>query len=227
MSRSDPNTFVHAAMLLNRICEENPDIIMTEVSFFLYFSLFFFKIIIKRLFLISALIANKFLEDEILTNSYWVIIADNVYTLSEINVMELEFLELLDYNIYYDENIYNQFCVNVHSSYVSWIESRPKSIKKHPLDNSCIPILSSPSSLNNPDSLKVPEEPPKNNFLPSGNSVALNKVEETSQKCLCAEKILSLHISLECEQNGLDPISSPLTLVDENEMVSEVNHHYL
>jgi hypothetical protein len=109
-------------------------------------------VIIKRLFLISVLISNKFLEDEVLTNSDWVIIADNAYTLSEINIMELEFLELLDYNIYYDENIYNQFCVNVHSAYVLWFEN----IKRDSI-NFCSSLFST-TSLNNSNNLKVPED---------------------------------------------------------------------
>ncbi|KAI9262764.1 hypothetical protein BY458DRAFT_514937 [Sporodiniella umbellata] len=53
---------------------------------------------LHRIFLASLIITHKYLHDHALKNKYWLVYAD-MFTAHEINLMEKQLLQLLDYNL--------------------------------------------------------------------------------------------------------------------------------
>jgi hypothetical protein len=52
-----------------------------------------------RIFLATLIIASKYIHDSAIKNKYWVNYACQLFSGSEINLMEKQLLQLLDYNI--------------------------------------------------------------------------------------------------------------------------------
>ena len=59
----------------------------------------------------SILISIKFNEDKIYKNDYYEYIAG--VSLKELNLMEDNFLQILDYQVFVNKNIFNKYIINL------------------------------------------------------------------------------------------------------------------
>ena len=61
-----------------------------------------------RLFFVSLMLASKFLYDQTLTNRAWSKISA-LFTVEELNMMELDFLSLVKYDLYVEKRAFDEF----------------------------------------------------------------------------------------------------------------------
>ena len=59
----------------------------------------------------SILVSIKFNEDKIYKNDYYAYIAG--VSLKELNLMEDNFLQILDYQVFVNKNIFNKYIINL------------------------------------------------------------------------------------------------------------------
>ena len=61
-----------------------------------------------RLFFVALMLASKFLYDQTLTNRAWSKVSA-LFTVEELNVMEVDFLSLVKYDLYADKSAFDDF----------------------------------------------------------------------------------------------------------------------
>lgn len=96
-SRCSSSCLIVACMFLNVIKTKNPDLIFAESN-------------IRRLYLIATMLATKTYEDHVFLNTQWVVISDNVFSITTINRMERELLCLLNFALLFSPSEYASFC---------------------------------------------------------------------------------------------------------------------
>jgi hypothetical protein len=62
-----------------------------------------------RLFFVALVLASKFLYDQTLTNRAWAKVSGALFTVTELNTMEADFLGLLQYDLYVQKHAFDTF----------------------------------------------------------------------------------------------------------------------
>ena len=93
-SKESRSCFLSAFILLDRLLLKQPHIIITPFN-------------VHKLCLCSILIASKFLSDRGLTNNDWAVIGG--VPVSELNLLELEFLFLIEFSLVISKDEYNKY----------------------------------------------------------------------------------------------------------------------
>ena len=89
------DSFIILALIyIDRLCQYSPDIKANKYS-------------IHRLIVTACVISCKFLEDDHFDNGFYADIAG--ISLEELNILELEMLKKLDYNLYVNESEYDTY----------------------------------------------------------------------------------------------------------------------
>ncbi len=92
-SRMEESTLILSLIYIDKVCEVN-NLLLTEYN-------------IHRIMFSSLLVAIKYNEDEYYSNSFYAKVAG--LSLSEVNVLEFEFLNLLNNNLFVENEIYVRY----------------------------------------------------------------------------------------------------------------------
>lgn len=93
LSKCEENTIIHALVLIDSLCEKN-NIFLTKVN-------------IHRILITSVVIAIKYLEDIYFSNNYYSKVGG--ISLKDLNQYEVEFLKMLDFNVYVKPEVYENY----------------------------------------------------------------------------------------------------------------------
>lgn len=86
--------YVIAMILLDRIQTRNPGFVISSNN-------------IHKLLLSAIVVAAKYQDDDTYLNTYYAKIGG--LTLAELNQLELEFLLMIEFEVYIDDEVYNQY----------------------------------------------------------------------------------------------------------------------
>ena len=92
----EENTLILSLIYLDKICLKNINLTVYNIHKFVFSSI---------------LISIKFNEDKIYKNDYYAYIAG--VSLKELNLMEDNFLQILDYQVFVKKNIFNKYIINL------------------------------------------------------------------------------------------------------------------
>ena len=92
----EENTLILSLIYLDKICLKNINLTVYNIHKFVFSSI---------------LISIKFNEDKIYKNDYYEYIAG--VSLKELNLMEDNFLQILDYQVFVKKNIFNKYIINL------------------------------------------------------------------------------------------------------------------
>ena len=92
----EENTLILSLIYLDKICLKNINLTVYNIHKFVFSSI---------------LISIKFNEDKIYKNDYYAYIAG--VSLKELNLMEDNFLQILDYQVFVNKNIFNKYIINL------------------------------------------------------------------------------------------------------------------
>ena len=92
----EENTLILSLIYLDKICLKNINLTVYNIHKFVFSSI---------------LISIKFNEDKIYKNDYYEYIAG--VSLKELNLMEDNFLQILDYQVFVNKNIFNKYIINL------------------------------------------------------------------------------------------------------------------
>ena len=92
----EENTLILSLIYLDKICLKNINLTVYNIHKFVFSSI---------------LISIKFNEDKIYKNDYYAYIAG--VSLKELNLMEHNFLQILDYQVFVKKNIFNKYIINL------------------------------------------------------------------------------------------------------------------
>ena len=92
----EENTLILSLIYLDKICLKNIKLTVYNIHKFVFSSI---------------LVSIKFNEDKIYKNDYYAYIAG--VSLKELNLMEDNFLQILDYQVFVNKNIFNKYIINL------------------------------------------------------------------------------------------------------------------
>jgi len=92
----EENTLILSLIYLDKICLKNINLTVYNIHKFVFSSI---------------LVSIKFNEDKIYKNDYYAYIAG--VSLKELNLMEDNFLQILDYQVFVNKNIFNKYIINL------------------------------------------------------------------------------------------------------------------
>ena len=92
----EENTLILSLIYLDKICLKNIKLTVYNIHKFVFSSI---------------LVSIKFNEDKIYKNDYYAYIAG--VSLKELNLMEDNFLQILDYQVFVKKNIFNKYIINL------------------------------------------------------------------------------------------------------------------
>ena len=92
----EENTLILSLIYLDKICLKNINLTVYNIHKFVFSSI---------------LVSIKFNEDKIYKNDYYAYIAG--VSLKELNLMEDNFLQILDYQVFVKKNIFNKYIINL------------------------------------------------------------------------------------------------------------------
>ena len=92
----EENTLILSLIYLDKICLKNINLTVYNIHKFVFSSI---------------LVSIKFNEDKIYKNDYYEYIAG--VSLKELNLMEDNFLQILDYQVFVKKNIFNKYIINL------------------------------------------------------------------------------------------------------------------
>ncbi|PVU85160.1 hypothetical protein BB559_007180 [Furculomyces boomerangus] len=107
-TRTPTTCMALAALYLTRVKANNTNLFGTGSSLY-------------RLILASLMVSTKYLYDDAFHNISWFQVVSGIFSLQQINQMELEFMHLLKYDMYIDYNKWNQWIATLEAKLVdSW-----------------------------------------------------------------------------------------------------------